>query len=252
MGIAEILSGNPCLTDLTLPQSKGHISTTLPLISTYLTTNSTLLELSLSNSSITGQDFQKLVQPLKNHPTLKMLNLDSNSLQNDGIKMVSEIIQYNSILKEVDVYNNKIGEEGALYLLLSIQNFNTTLLDICIWGNDISQGLMEQIEYSIGWNVVGKFRIVELESWSRKGVCDEYREHVVMLILVIKVYLGNIENNRRLSWTVLNMLKVTDIVTNPRCIPWSKNTWKVRGNIKKIRTNPILKDDEFYDSEGKE
>merc|ERR1719458_1082035 len=109
--------------------------------------------------------------------------------------MVSEIIQYNSILEEVDVYKNKIGEEGALYLLLSIQNFNTTLLDICIWGNDISQGLMEQIEHSIGWNVVGKFRIVELERWSSKGVCEEYREYVMMLILVIKLWLGNIENN---------------------------------------------------------
>lgn len=243
--IRGILSRNPSLSDFTLSNFNMPLSTTLPPISKYLKTNSTLLELILSNSNINDQNLLQLVLPLKNHPTLKILDLNSNLLQNNGIKVISEIIQCNSIIEEIDLYNNNIGEDGALYFLLSIQNFNTTLIDVCIWGNYISKGLMEQIEYCIGWNIIRNINIAELSGWKRKGVCEEYRLHVVMLILVMKIWLRNVQNYRKSTWEVLNMLKVTDIVTNPRSVPWNKNTWKMRGDIKKIKMNGIFKDEVF-------
>lgn len=77
-------------------------------------------------------------QPEKSTETfwknVKILNLKSNNIGKDGIKMLANFLEKNSILESLDLSNNDLGTAGARTLAKSLEG-NTSIKFLSIFDN---------------------------------------------------------------------------------------------------------------------
>jgi hypothetical protein len=89
----------------------------------------------LDNRGLLDSDIPDLVVELKNIPKLISLDLTRNNIRNKGAKDLAVLA-----LRELNIHNNSVGDEGALFLLKS-----PTLRWLDISKNNISDKTIDEI-----------------------------------------------------------------------------------------------------------
>ncbi|CAF1930750.1 unnamed protein product [Rotaria magnacalcarata] len=78
--------------------------------------------------------------------TLNTLNLNKNSIGNDGVKRLADVLKDNVTLITLILSNNLIGDDGAKHLAESIQN-DTKLITLNLENNLIGDGGAQNNRY---------------------------------------------------------------------------------------------------------
>ena len=109
--------------------NKEKIRTTpsVKLIASYLSRNPALIELNLSNNSITSSSVRTLASSLVNNTNLQHLNLSRNSLTDKCIPSFDVALKKNTTLLSLDLSDNKIKVTGRRELIRSIICDTTSL-----------------------------------------------------------------------------------------------------------------------------
>jgi hypothetical protein len=110
-------------------------------------------QLRLGGNAITSAGALILSEALRNNNTLEELELQHNSLSNQGVLPLSNILSINSnTLKTLVLGNNKIGDEGAKSLAKMLQS-NSTLNFLGLAGNEIAhEGLQSLADAIVNYN----------------------------------------------------------------------------------------------------
>lgn len=100
--------------------------------------NTSLTEIDLSmNSRVINVDSVKILQKsLRNHPTLKKLNISCNNLGVAASYYGGKILKYTKSLRELNLASNGIPPEGALFLSRCLSQ-NTSLESLVLGNNKI-------------------------------------------------------------------------------------------------------------------
>ena len=106
-----------------------------------LTTNTSLVELNLSNCelTITKENGQALSRMLKTNKTLNVFSLSHNSINGRGVRYLSVGISSSSAIRKLDLSHNPIqdGEDGLSHLCQALTT-NTSLVDLNFAGFALS------------------------------------------------------------------------------------------------------------------
>ena len=131
------------------------------LISKALETNESLIQLNLKHNRI--QDIEKIGEALKLNKTLKQLNLTKNDIKdptaisnalkanrsllalnlgnnkinNEGAKVIADMLILNESLMKLNIRSNRIGDEGVRFLGEALK-INKALKSLNIWNNNIT------------------------------------------------------------------------------------------------------------------
>lgn len=116
--LSEMLRDNKTITQIDL--SGNHIYYGLQHLCETLKVNDTITKINLSNFCMNSAGLQCLSQVLQDNKTITQIDLSCNYLSND-VKCLSEALKVNEIITEIKLYETHIGEEGARYLLESLQ-----------------------------------------------------------------------------------------------------------------------------------
>jgi len=101
----------------------------LPIINDAVREHSSLEELCLPSNRIGGQ-LSLVVEALRVNQTLKVLDLQSNSIGNAGCRALATLLEDpNCNLHTLNLFNNRIGIEGTVIIVNSLSN-NTKLQDL--------------------------------------------------------------------------------------------------------------------------
>lgn len=117
-----------------------------PEIMNIITECSKTGKFNLDNMTILDDEISDIVNAInKSLPNVFVINLDSNSLSDNGARILGEALADFHALKQLSVQFNNIGPEGAR-AIFSLKN-NLDGLDILFRGNEIvNVGEMAEIE----------------------------------------------------------------------------------------------------------
>lgn len=116
---------------------------------------SPLKEIYLDFNNIT--DALPLVEGVTNGSKLEVIQLNCNSIGDVGAIAFGELLKTNTSLRKLYLGRNNIGMKGALALLKGLE-YNCSLLELHLDGNvDISQELVDQIDYLVNANRNGRY-----------------------------------------------------------------------------------------------
>ena len=96
-----------------------------------------LTELCLSSNGITDIMLEQSFIPLKNNNSLITLDLSSNLIKTEGIKLISDALETNTTLTELNLSYNKIYSEG-LIILSNLLKVNHILLNLNLAGSGVA------------------------------------------------------------------------------------------------------------------
>ncbi|KAL0238025.1 hypothetical protein GEMRC1_012499 [Eukaryota sp. GEM-RC1] len=96
---------------------------------------SKLAYLNFSNNSIGNQGVLALSEVLKVNETISSLNLTSNSIGAEGARALSEVLKVNSVITKIDLTSNSVGNEGAKAFVKAVSE--NSLCDVYIGNNSI-------------------------------------------------------------------------------------------------------------------
>lgn len=106
---------------------------------------------SLNFSDCVTHEGVKILMPLLSRPSLNILDLQINTIDNQGAKDLAKILAQNPPLNKLILGHNKIGDEGAINLAEALyNNHNLTVLDLSC--NAIGQRGMEALAAVIRHN----------------------------------------------------------------------------------------------------
>ncbi|KAH7054780.1 hypothetical protein BKA57DRAFT_434420 [Linnemannia elongata] len=119
----------------------------------------------LTSGRFGGKEFGMLVEAIKANSILTTLNLDHNSIGDNGAQALSEALKTNSTLTTLNLYSNKIGPNGAQALSEALKT-NSTLTTLNLEDNSIgdngAQALSEALKsnstlttLNLSWNSIG-------------------------------------------------------------------------------------------------
>lgn len=91
--------------------------------------------INISNGKkIDFSSLQELMRVLQtSDQKVKILNLNSQGIANEGAKLVGEMLQNNSTIKNLYLSRNNIGNEGAIFIAKGLE-FNNTLEELYLSG----------------------------------------------------------------------------------------------------------------------
>ena len=137
--IITALSMHPQLTELHLSNMEMGRNECTALSTLLRWTTTKLITLNLHGNNINDEEVEVLVDALTNVNTLQDLDLSSNEeITIKGWKAVSTLLEMpGSNLKELDVINNNIGDDGALVFANALAN-NSTVETLNLYGNGIT------------------------------------------------------------------------------------------------------------------
>jgi hypothetical protein len=134
--IADYLSSNPTLTNLTFCRTRFKDEAALDLVK-ILENNTTLTSLTFYTSRFDQAGFKAIAQNLVNNKALKILDLSDNNINNDIATTIAEFLKLNSNLTELSLSCNSITDDGAK-LISEALKFNHTLRKLDLSRNSIS------------------------------------------------------------------------------------------------------------------
>ncbi|KAL0230934.1 hypothetical protein GEMRC1_010339 [Eukaryota sp. GEM-RC1] len=102
----------------------------------FLTVNSTLIEINLEKNSLEDEGARALAKALKYNSTISVINLSHNSIGVDGVCALAEALVVNSTLTKINLWNNVIGALGAIILAEALK-VNSIITEIDLGYNCI-------------------------------------------------------------------------------------------------------------------
>ncbi|XP_060738027.1 ribonuclease inhibitor-like isoform X2 [Tachysurus vachellii] len=146
-----------CLCDLT-EESCRVLSSVLSSISSRLT------ELDLSNNNLQDSGVKLLSDGLKDpHCTLKTLRLYGCCLREESCRALSSVLSSKSILRELDLTDNKVQDSGVRLLSDGLKNPHCTLETLRLCLCDLSEESCRFLS-----SVLRSSRLRELNLWDNK------------------------------------------------------------------------------------
>ncbi len=119
------------------------------LVETLSTNNNTLRILSLGNNGITDQGAKYLAQIIKTSKTLIHLWLNENNISDEGVRiLINTIENYNSTLKELYLFKNKLLTDRAVDFLLQFIECNRSVKHLYIFDCNLSQASKDRLKKS--------------------------------------------------------------------------------------------------------
>ncbi|UOB16523.1 sister chromatid cohesion protein PDS5 [Abyssalbus ytuae] len=112
-----------------------------------LQTNTTVKTLKLRNTGAGIPEMTALATLLKENPTIKKLDLSYNSITDEALHSLSEVLE-NSALEVLNLEGNRIGAEGARLLQNSLIS-NATLRELNLKGNNLGNSGAERIAVAL-------------------------------------------------------------------------------------------------------
>ena len=85
--------------------------------------------LDLSQNPLKNGELPRLIEVLRNDPTLTHLNLHDNQIGTQGAQVLAEALKVNRTLTQLDLWNNQIRAQGAQALSKALQ-VNRTLTQL--------------------------------------------------------------------------------------------------------------------------
>ncbi|MBN9230931.1 MAG: hypothetical protein J0I93_08780 [Legionella sp.] len=86
------------------------------LLVEFLMEDSALQKLTLNQCCISAKSAPHLVQLIKTHPSLVALELASNDLDDEGVRVLAETLTHNTRLRHLNLNHNQITKNGIKYL----------------------------------------------------------------------------------------------------------------------------------------
>ncbi|KAF9944781.1 hypothetical protein BGZ72_001964, partial [Mortierella alpina] len=83
------------------------------------------LSIEVTHGSVSGREITALAEALKANSTVATLNLQSNSIGDDGAKVLAEALKTNKTVVTLKLYNNLIGSDGAKALAEALKTNST-------------------------------------------------------------------------------------------------------------------------------
>ena len=150
--ICDSLEGNTSLQDLNI--SGTHLSyIEAKNVVEALQVSNVLQKLNISNNNISDDGMLAITNWLKNTATLQVLNVSSNHITNTGTREFADV---KSMLQNLDISSNTIGDDGMLAISRWLRN-NTTLQVLNVSNNNITSAGTKELE--IIYNVLQKLDI---------------------------------------------------------------------------------------------
>ncbi|XP_065919171.1 protein NLRC5-like isoform X2 [Dysidea avara] len=150
--ICDSLEGNTSLQDLNI--SGTHLSyIEAKNVVEALQVSNVLQKLNISNNNISDDGMLAITNWLKNTATLQVLNVSSNLITNTGTREFDDV---KSMLQNLDISSNTIGDDGMLAISRWLRN-NTTLQVLNVSNNIITSAGTKELE--IIYNVLQKLDI---------------------------------------------------------------------------------------------
>jgi len=115
---------------------KGLVDNDLAVLVNVIEQSTVLEVLGLGWNEVTLSD-GKLANAIAKNTTLKELNLYNNNISQEGVRHLANALKVNNTLKILMLHNNNIGDEGAEYIA-NMLAVNKSLQKITLNGNNIS------------------------------------------------------------------------------------------------------------------
>jgi len=110
--------------------------------------NKSIKVLSLDTNSINSEGAKHLAAALKKNNTLQSLQLSRNNIGDEGAKYIAYMLTVNTTLQTINLSYNKIGDKGAQSIAAAL-NKNTSLHTIGLGHNNIGDDGAESIATSL-------------------------------------------------------------------------------------------------------
>jgi Leucine-rich repeat (LRR) protein len=124
--LRDIIRCNKTIAALDLSRNTfGEMTGTVECIADGMGSNSTVLEIDLSNCHLGDGGVSALAQRLvsQNNTTLQKLLLRSNTITSTGVAaLLGRMEQSSNYITDLDLWHNGIGDEGACHLAMSLEN----------------------------------------------------------------------------------------------------------------------------------
>ena len=113
------------------------------IITTTLRMCTNLIKIELFDCNITGEQLLQMVEAVRGHRSLKILDLESNRIGNAGCEVLDTLLHDPSCnLQILDLRRNNIDNEGATILANGLAN-NTKLKSLILYNNQIDQSVQD-------------------------------------------------------------------------------------------------------------
>jgi Leucine-rich repeat (LRR) protein len=127
---------------LNLRQTGGELSPIIQgKLNEVIRNNNNILNLRLLG--ISDDDVTELADWLRDNTIIQELDLGYNKIGDAGARALAEMLEHNTIIQELDLSVNEIGDAGAIALA-----YNTTLRELILYENPINdvgrQALVER------------------------------------------------------------------------------------------------------------
>ena len=129
-----LISAIPCAKSLVYFDLSFNqlLPSDVEMLSVALSVNPTLKILTLESCSIDGEGAEHLATGLEDNHVLEELLLDSNNIDTKGAAALSDMLVVNTSLKKLSLkLNQSIGVEGAIKFLNALEH-NNTLQTLCL------------------------------------------------------------------------------------------------------------------------
>ena len=92
----------------------------------------------------TNATILRIAEQLKSNQHLRLLNIPWNNFDDEAVQLLSNALEFNTVLEDLDISSNGVGPAGAAFVSVSLCR-NTSLRSLNLGDNQIgSDGLQRQ------------------------------------------------------------------------------------------------------------
>jgi Leucine Rich repeat len=128
--LATLLQMNPWVTSLTLCEINVSATGITDIVKSLHQYNNSLKSLTLRWNSIDDDGVMAIADLVQYNKSIRHLDVSYNYISSVGIAAIAVALRDNMSLTSIDLRGNNIGEEGAIALLGTLQDWNDTLTDL--------------------------------------------------------------------------------------------------------------------------
>ena len=198
MFFSECLKEDDTLQELNLSQyywmaNYEITSEEIAMIGEAIKVNKTLQKLDINHNSISDDGAVAFSDGLKYNISLQELNMSYNKITNEGAKMIGEAIKGNKTLQKLNISHNSISDDGAVAFSDGLK-FNISLQELNMSGNKISNEGAKMIGEAIKVNTtlhtldLYQHNINDALSFNMTVLTAVYHNNTLMKLTLSRVY----------------------------------------------------------------
>lgn len=149
------LSNDKALTEINFNNNGPSMDQSASFLAPALKNNTSVKVLNLSTACIGDEGALDIAAMVKVNTTLEVLHLSNNKITISGGQALAVAIGHNTSLTDVNVANNDIQSEGAASFVRMLQ-INPNVIALNVELNDVSDELLQQIEWLLFINLQPK------------------------------------------------------------------------------------------------